>query len=130
MGREAARQILHLWMKSIFVNYVLAGERLDMSHGVEVRLPFLDHKLFEFARSIPANLLARHGRDKYVLREAVKPFVTREVYDGVKQPFFAPTSTRAAANPMYELMQDLMRSSAFGLLPFFDQPSVIRFLDS
>jgi asparagine synthase (glutamine-hydrolysing) len=126
-GREPHKQIIYLWMKSLFVNYVLAGERLDMAHAVEVRLPFLDHKLFEFARSIPAPLLARNGTQKYVLREAVKPFVTDEVYRGAKQPFFAPPML--IGNPMYELLQDLLRSRNFGSVPFFDRRSVIRFLD-
>lgn len=126
-GREPVKLILYLWMKSLFVNYVLAGERLDMSHAVEVRLPFLDHKLFEFARSIPAAQLARNGGQKYLLREAVKPFVTDEVYRGTKQPFFAPPMLMG--NPMYELLQDLLRSQDFKSVPFFDQASVIRFLD-
>ncbi|MDX6384642.1 MAG: hypothetical protein QOK48_2215 [Blastocatellia bacterium] len=126
-GREPVKLILYLWMKSLFVNYVLAGERLDMSHAVEVRLPFLDHKLFEFARSIPAVQLARNDGQKYLLREAVKPFVTDEVYRGTKQPFFAPPML--IGNPMYELLQDLLRSQSFKSVPFFDQQSVIRFLD-
>jgi asparagine synthase (glutamine-hydrolysing) len=127
LGRPAHNLIIYLWMKSLFVNYVLAGERLDMAHAVEVRLPFLDHKLFEFARSIPATMLARNGTQKYVLREAVKPFITDEVYRGVKQPFLAPPML--IGNPMYELLQDLLRSENFKSVPFFDQPSVIRFLD-
>src|SRR3989440_2354422 len=127
LGRPAHSLIIYLWMKSLFVNYVLAGERLDMAHAVEVRLPFLDHKLFEFARSIPATMLARNGTQKYVLREAVKPFITDEVYRGVKQPFLAPPML--IGNPMYELLQDLLRSENFKSVPFFDRPSVIRFLD-
>jgi asparagine synthase (glutamine-hydrolysing) len=127
IGREPVKQILYLWMKSLFVNYVLAGERLDMAHAVEVRLPFLDHKLFEFARSIPATLLARNGGRKHILREAVRPFVTDEVYQGKKQPFFAPPML--IGNPMYELLQDLLRSENFKSVPFFDPSSVIRFLD-
>jgi asparagine synthase (glutamine-hydrolysing) len=128
-GREPAKQILYLWMKSLFVNYVLAGERLDMAHAVEGRLPFLDHKLFEFARSIPASLLARDGRQKYILREAVRPFVTDEVYRGDKRPFFAPPTTLRVGNPMYELLQDLLRSRVFASVPFFEQTSVIGLLD-
>src|ERR1043166_4133980 len=126
-GRAPHNLIIYLWMKSLFVNYVLAGERLDMAHAVEVRLPFLDHKLFEFARSLPPHLLARHGTQKYILREAVRPFVTEEVYRGVKQPFLAPPML--AGNPMYELLQDILRSESFNSVPFFDRRSVIRFLD-
>jgi asparagine synthase (glutamine-hydrolysing) len=128
-GREPVKQILYLWMKSLFVNYVLAGERLDMAHAVEGRLPFLDHKLFEFARSLPTSLLARDGQQKYILREAVRPFVTEEVYRGVKRPFFAPPTTLLVGNPMYELLQDILRSRVFSSVPFFDRTSVIGLLD-
>jgi asparagine synthase (glutamine-hydrolysing) len=128
-GREPFKQIIYLWMKSLFVNYVLAGERLDMAHAVEGRLPFLDHKLFEFARAIPASLLARGGRQKYILREAVRPFVTEQVYRGAKQPFFAPPTTLRVGNPMYELLQDTLRSRALSSVPFFDRPSVVGLLD-
>jgi asparagine synthase (glutamine-hydrolysing) len=128
-GREPAKQIIYLWMKSLFVNYVLAGERLDMAHAVEGRLPFLDHKLFEFARAIPVSLLARDGRQKYILREAVKPFVTDQVYRGAKRPFFAPPTTLRVGNPMYELLQDILRGRALSSVPFFDRPSVVRLLD-
>jgi hypothetical protein len=36
------RQLTYLWLRSIFANYHLSADRLDMAHGVEVRLPFLD----------------------------------------------------------------------------------------
>jgi asparagine synthase (glutamine-hydrolysing) len=128
-GREPAKQLLYLWMKSLFVNYVLAGERLDMAHAVEVRLPFLDHKLFEFARNIPVSLLARGGKRKYLLRETVKPIVTDSVYRGSKQPFFAPPCTLRVGNPLYAMIQDTLRSAAFSKQPFFHQPSAVALLD-
>jgi asparagine synthase (glutamine-hydrolysing) len=115
-------------MKSLFVNYVLAAERLDMAHAVELRLPFLDHKLFEFTRSIPAAMLAKDGRRKHLLRETVKPFVTEEVYRGPKQPFFAPPTTLRPGNPMYQLLQDILRSQS-ATVPFFNRAAVIKFLD-
>lgn len=128
-GREPVKQLLYLWLKSLFVNYVLAGERLDMAHAVEVRLPYLDHKLFELTRTIPASVLASGGGRKQLLREAVKSYVTDEVYRGAKQPFFAPPSTLRVGNPLYTLMQDLLRSDAFRSVPFFDQRSVVALLD-
>jgi len=128
-GREPVRQILYLWLKTFFVNYVLAGERLDMAHAVEVRLPFLDHKLFELTRSIPAAVLARGGGRKQLLRDAVRSYVTSEVYEGAKQPFFGPPATLRVGNPLYVFIQDLLRSEAFRSVPFFDQASVIALLD-
>jgi asparagine synthase (glutamine-hydrolysing) len=127
-GREPVKQLLYLWLKSFFVNYVLAGERLDMAHGLELRLPFLDHKLFEFAREIPASLFVREGRQKFVLREAMRPFVPEEVYAGRKQPFIAPP-VLAGTTPMFHLVQDTLRSRVMDAVPFFDRRAVLSFLD-
>ncbi len=128
-GREPAKQIIYLWMKSLFVNYVLAAERLDMANAVEVRLPFLDHKLFDYASSIPASLLAKNGTVKYILREAVKPCVTGEVYRGVKQPFLAPPATRRNDDAMYIMLQDILRSESLATVPFFDRSALLKLLD-
>lgn len=103
--------------------------RIAVSHGVEVRLPFLDHKLFELAKTIPATLLAEGPIRKQLLRDAVQPFVTAEDYRAVKRPFFAPPSSGPVNNPMYRLMQDLLRGQAFAAVPFFNQPSVLTLLD-
>lgn len=126
-GREPVRQLMHLWMKSGFVNYVLAGERLDMAHGVEQRLPFLDHKLFEFMREVPLELMRRPGSDKWVLREALRPYVTHEVYQRKKQPFFAPPSILDEGSPMLTYAQDTLRAA--GEVPFFDHSVIAKFLD-
>ena len=90
------KKVLYLWLKSLFAGYNLAAERVDMAHGVEVRLPYLDHRLSEYASRIPSTLLFRDGRVKYPLREAVRPYLTEEVYAGAKKPFLAPPSTNRA----------------------------------
>jgi asparagine synthase (glutamine-hydrolysing) len=128
-GREPVRQLMHFWMGSGFANYVLGGERLDMAHGVEQRLPFLDHVLFEHARNIPVSLLRRDGREKWVLREALRPFVSPQVYDRKKQPFFAPPLTLQDGSAMLALAQDMLRSETMRSIPFFSHSSVVRLLD-
>ena len=116
MGREPAKQILYLWMKSLFVNYVLAAERLDMTNAVEVRLPFLDHKLFDYASSIPVAMLAKGGTLKYLLREAVKASTSPTRFiSGLKQPFLAPPTTRRNDDAMYIMLQDILRSESFAV---------------
>jgi asparagine synthase (glutamine-hydrolysing) len=127
--KEPAKQILYLWMKSLFVNYVLAAERLDMANAVEVRLPFLDHKLFEYGRSIPGSMLAKDGTIKYILREAAREYITDEVYRGLKQPFLAPPTTKRNDDHMFVMLQDILRSDGFAGVPFFDRTAVIKMLD-
>ncbi len=126
-SREPVHQLLYVWMKSLFPNYVLGADRLDMAHAVEVRLPFLDHELFEFVRNIPPALLLQNGRRKYILRESVKPFITASVYEGRKQPFFAPPSDSGRDMRLRTALRDYVAGS--GVLPFFDAQAVQRLCD-
>ena len=54
-GREPVNQSLYLWSKVVLPNYVLTvlGDRMEMAHSVEGRVPFLDHHVVELARDLP-----------------------------------------------------------------------------
>jgi asparagine synthase (glutamine-hydrolysing) len=127
-GRHPMIQSLYLWTRSILPNYTLFAERLEMAHGVEVRLPFLDHLLFESVRFIPPGLLLR-DREKHALREASRPVITETVYRRPKQPFLAPPEPLSVSGPIREMAQDLFRSSVLEALPFFDQAAVNALFD-
>ena len=126
--REPARRLLYLWLHSIFVNYHMAADRLDMAHGVEVRLPFLDHHLFEYLNSLPLPLLNDHPREKHLLREAVRPHIPDAVYDRVKRPFMAPSAV-GVEGPLHDFLQDTLRGEALTAVPFVDAGAVGRVLD-
>jgi len=128
-GRDPVIQSLYLWSKSILPNYTLFADRLEMACAVEVRLPFLDHLVFELVREMPVSLLIRGMREKYVLREAARPFLTDTVYARPKHPFTAPPATLTTNNHLYTLIQDCLRSSVMASVPFFDQAEVIALLD-
>lgn len=128
-NRPPVIQSLYLWSKSILPNYILFAERLEMAHAVEVRLPFLDHHVFELVRDMPVSLLMRGMKEKYVLRQAARPVLTDTVYARPKQPFTAPPATLTTNNQLYTLMQDSLRSSDMASVPFFDQAAAIALLD-
>lgn len=66
--------------EALYYNTVVHGldellryaDRNSMAHGVEVRLPFLDHELVEFLFSLPADFKIRNGYTKYLLRETMQ----------------------------------------------------------
>jgi asparagine synthase (glutamine-hydrolysing) len=116
---------MHLWATTILPNYILFAERLEMAHAVEVRLPYLDHELFDLVRTFPATLLFREGRDKYALREAVRPFVPESIQRRAKQPFLAPALADQIESPLRDLVRDELRSASFASLPFFDRDAVL-----
>ena len=65
-------------------------DRMSMAVSLEAREPLLDHKLLEFAASVPMSLKLRDGRSKYLLRKAIARRVPPEIVDRRKHGFEAP----------------------------------------
>lgn len=123
---EPARALLYLWLRTIFVNYHMAADRLDMAHAVEVRLPYLDHVLFEEVCAVPASELARNGQTKGLLREAAGPYLPASAAGRVKKPFLAPPLAATPGTLVHDFVQDTLRGSR---LPFVDRRAVVHVLD-
>ena len=90
-GRAPVNQSLYLWSKTQLPNYILTvlGDRMEMAHSIEGRVPFLDHHVVELVRSLPVAQKIRGMTEKYVLREAARPVLTDTVYRRQKHPFSA-----------------------------------------
>ncbi len=130
-GREKLDQSLYLWSKVTLPYYLLTilGDRMEMAHSIEGRVPFLDHKLVEYVVKLPAHMKIRGMTEKYTLREAAKPFITRTIYERQKHPFLAPPAMSDQSDPrMKQFIQDTLRSSQ--AIPFLNQESVLKLLDS
>ena len=63
------------------------GDRVEMAHSLEIRVPFLDHKLYDLAKWIPDDFKMRDGVEKAVLREAGKGIVPDDLRMRRKQGF-------------------------------------------
>ena len=94
-GREPVNQSLYLWSKTVLPGYILTmlGDRMEMAHSIEGRVPFLDHHVVEVVRSQPVSQKIRGMTEKYVLREAVRDVITDTVYRRQKHPFLSPPAT-------------------------------------
>lgn len=55
------------------------ADRNAMAHGIEVRLPFLDHELVQFIFSLSSSFKMHNGYTKYILREAMKDMLPKEI---------------------------------------------------
>ncbi len=130
-ARPPVHQSMYLWSKTMLPNYILSllGDRMEMAHSVEGRLPFLDHPLVELVCSLPMSFKIRGLTEKYVLREAARPVLTRTVYERQKHPFLAPPSVAAPESPLHELLQTTLRGRALDRVPFFDRQRLLAVLD-
>lgn len=125
--RHGVLQSLLLWSRSILANYILVAERMDMAHSIEVRLPYLDHKLVEYSTQIPIDVLLENYQEKYLYSQCVEPFVTPKVFTRKKQPFLAPPLS--IKGPLYEMMHDILSSSTIGAMGCFNKNAIKRVLN-
>lgn len=79
---------------TLLYGYLLSsqGDRVAMANSVEGRVPYLDHRVIEFANTLPARLKLRGLREKAVLREALRPLLPPDIVDRTKQPYRSPDS--------------------------------------
>jgi asparagine synthase (glutamine-hydrolysing) len=102
---------------------------MSMAHGLEVRSPFLDPDLAEFALRLPARLKAgRLGATKRVLRALAQKTYDVEVANAAKQGFSIPVHTWLRG-PARGLVEDLLSPASIDTIPFLDSrrvASVVR----
>ncbi|HEX7086290.1 MAG TPA: asparagine synthase (glutamine-hydrolyzing) [Vicinamibacterales bacterium] len=65
-------------------------DRMSMAHSIEARVPLLDHRLVEFAATIPPELQFRDGIGKQLFRRALAPLLPREILHRPKMGFAVP----------------------------------------
>jgi len=104
--------IAYVEFHSKMVNdYLLVDDRMSMAHSLELRVPFLDRDLVEFAFSIPAALKMKHGQTKYLFRKAMEPLLPPEIIRKRKWGF--------AVNPYDQFNKDLKKVAQAVLRPEF-----------
>jgi asparagine synthase (glutamine-hydrolysing) len=126
-GRDPRHQSLYLWARSVLPNYLLRalGDGCERANSIEARLPLLDHVMVETAIARGSRPEAEPPKQtKRMLRDAMRPYVTDEVYQGPKWPFVAPPAALAPDGPLMTRLGDLLASRALDDLPFADAAAV------
>jgi asparagine synthase (glutamine-hydrolysing) len=131
-GRDAVNQSLYIWSKTMLPGYILGnlGDRMEMAHSVEGRLPFLDHFVVEEAARMPVGMKIRGMTEKYVLREATRSVLIDKVYGRQKHPFMTPPATMQTSGRLYTFMQDTLRGKLLDGPGIYDRAKVQAILDA
>ena len=102
-------------------------DKMGMAVGVEIRVPFLDLDLVEFAATLPARL-KQHGRHgKWVLKKAMESLLPRDVIYRPKTGFGAPLR-RWLRHELRDLVSDLLGPQSLRARGFFDADAVQRLI--
>lgn len=121
----------YLWLDQSYYlpdDILYKCDRMSMAHALEVRPPFLDHRIVEFAAGLPEHLKIRGSELKFLLRRMMKNKLPAEVLSRKKEGFDIPAHDwlRGALRPL--LLDTLSRQSIeqSGLFHWSEVQSLIR----
>jgi len=90
-SKDPLNKILEMEWNTQLPDQVLAFvDFLSMAHSVEIRSPFLDYRLVEFAATIPGNMKIRNGNVKDILKKTVEPLIPHGITNRPKEGFVLP----------------------------------------
>jgi len=103
------RQMFYLNIKWFMANLLDRKDRMSMASGLEVRVPFCDHRIAEYAWNIPWDLKNIGGMEKGILRLAVKDLLPESICNRKKSPYpktHNPEYTRLVSAALKEVLAD------------------------
>ncbi|MDQ1592564.1 MAG: hypothetical protein QOG71_3191 [Pyrinomonadaceae bacterium] len=127
-GRHPAHQRSYLDFKLRLADHLLSdhGDRMAMAHSVEMRHPFLDRALVDFARYIPPDLNLKNFEEKYILRRAARQFVPPQIATREKFGWFAPGTPSLLQAGANERLAELLSAERIRRQGYFNVETVER----
>jgi len=125
-SRDPLDRALYVDMKTYLVDDIMTKvDKMSMAVSLEAREPLLDHKLLEFAATVPASLKVKHRQDKYLLRRLLMGRVPRQIIDRPKHGFEAPVG-EWLRGPLAPMVDSLLLDHRFRDRGVFDERAVAR----
>lgn len=104
-------------------------DRMSMYSGLEVRVPFCDHRLVEYAFNMPWNIKSFNGREKGIVREAMKGILPDEIIWRKKSPY-PKTHNPKYLKAVKASLQNILDGSASPLVQLINKEKVQEIIDS
>lgn len=98
------RRLFYLNMKWFMITLLTRKDRMSMANSLEVRVPFADHRIVEYAWNIPWTMKNLNNREKGLLRESLKGILPDSIIERKKSPY------PKTYHPIYtEFVQETMK---------------------
>jgi asparagine synthase (glutamine-hydrolysing) len=107
---------------------LVKSDRISMAHSVEVRPPFLDHRIIEFAANLPTKFKIRGDNQKYVLKELMRPKLKSPITQRKKVGFDIPAH-EWFRGPLRDLLTETLKSARTDHAGVFNFDAIDRLIE-
>ena len=123
------KEIYYLNLRWFMITLLNRKDRMSMANSLEVRVPFADYRLVEYAYNLPNSVKLLNGREKGLLRQALKGILPDDIIDRKKSPY------PKTHNPVYtkmvcSIMNDILNDKSSPVLQLLDEKVLREIVDS
>jgi asparagine synthase (glutamine-hydrolysing) len=127
VGKESYFDLMtHFDFKTLLPALLHVEDRVSMAHGLEARVPLLDHPLVECAATIPSDIKFEHGRMKHLFRRVAAPLLPASIVARTDKMGFPTPITEWVAGEARTFVTDVLTSQAARSRAFIDNIAVVR----
>ena len=125
-GYDGFSKAQFLEMDIFLSNYLLSsqGDRVGMGNSIELRLPFLDYRVIDFAARIPAKWKIKGLNEKYILKESFRGMIPESINQRPKHPYRAPIREVFFGDRGDSYVNDLLSEDSLKKTGYFDEKKV------
>jgi len=117
---------LKFWLPGDILTKV---DRASMAVGLEAREPLLDHRLIEFAASLPEDLRVRGGQGKWLLKDTMRRYLPEDILFRPKQGFVTPIA-QWFRGPLAGAARGIAQGGVLGRTGWFDSAALARIAEA
>lgn len=127
--KDVLSRMLYFDTKTWLVDDLLIkADRMSMAASLELRVPFLDYRLVEFASKIPSKYKVKNGEGKYILKKMMEGILPNDIIFRKKMGFPTPLKLMFQGD-LSKYARDTLTSGTAYLHDFFDKAQIERLLE-
>lgn len=119
-------KMTHFDFKCLLPALLQVEDRMSMAHGLESRVPFLDHPLVEFVATIPADKKFMGGNMKHLLKQVFAPEIPPEIINRRDKMGFPVPLKEWFSSDLHDFVMDIFNTMAARQRPYIDSKAVIQ----
>jgi asparagine synthase (glutamine-hydrolysing) len=120
----------HFEIKTLLPALLQVEDRMSMAHGLESRVPFLDHKLVEYVAGVPADVKFTGGQLKQLLRTSFTESLPSEILDRRDKMGFPVPLKEWFSGELNEFVKEVFSNSASAQRDYIDSAAVLKNFES